>query len=416
MRDFDYRGGELFAEDVPLASIADTHGTPVYVYSRATLERNFKAYSQALRGIPHLVCFAVKSNSNLAVLNILARLGSGFDIVSGGELARVIAAGGDPGKVVFSGVAKQRDEIRQALELGIHCFNVESSAELERLSTVAVEMGKSAPVSLRINPDVDAQTHPYISTGLRENKFGIASEDALAAYRQAAVLPGLEIVGVDCHIGSQLTELEPFTDALSRLLELIDALDDEGINIKHLDVGGGLGVCYRDEKPPAITDYVSAIRERIAGRALTLMFEPGRSICANAGVLLGRIDSLKSSGQHNFAIVDAAMNDMLRPALYEAWLDICPVRQRRDADEHVYDVVGPVCETGDFLGKQRALSVAAGDYLAVMDAGAYGFAMSSNYNSRARAAEIMVDRDRFHLVRQRESIEDLFRGESLLPN
>ena len=415
MRDFDYRNGELHAEGVSLSALAAEHGTPTYVYSRATLTRNFCAYQEALEGAEHLICYAVKANSNLAVLNLLAGLGAGFDIVSGGELARVIKAGGDPRKVVFSGVAKQDWELRRALELDIHCFNVESEAELERLSALAVEAGRNARVSLRVNPDVDARTHPYISTGLKENKFGIAWENAATAYRRAAVLPGLDVVGVDCHIGSQLTEISPFLDALDKLLELIDGLAAEGITLHHLDLGGGLGVRYKDEAPPPIADYVAAVRERLGDRPLTLMFEPGRSICADAGILLTRVQGTKSGDARRFAIVDGAMNDLLRPALYEAWLDILPVVANTDSEAQLFDVVGPVCETGDFLGKERELAVTAGDLLAVMGAGAYGFAMSSNYNTRGRAAEVMVDGDEMHLVRERESVEDLMRGEKVLP-
>lgn len=415
MPDFDYHSGELFAEGLPMSSLAERFGTPTYVYSRATLARNFRAYEEALSGTDHLVCYAVKANSNLALLNLLAGLGAGFDIVSGGELERVVAAGGDPGKVVFSGVAKQPDEIRRALELDILCFNVESGAELELLSKLAEESGCTARVSLRVNPDVDAGTHPYISTGLKENKFGIAWEDAAATYRRAATLPGLSIVGVDCHIGSQLTAISPFINALDRLLELVDALQADGIVLSHLDLGGGLGVRYRDEEPPAIGDYVAAVREHIGNRPLKLMFEPGRSICAGAGVLLTRVDNIKVNGEHRFAIVDGAMNDLLRPALYDAWLDIRPVAPRDGEARVNYDIVGPVCETGDFLGKQRPLALAAGDLLAVMDAGAYGFSMSSNYNSRPRAAEVMVDGESAHLVRERETVADLMRGEHLLP-
>ena len=416
MRDFDYRDGELHAEAVRLATIAETHGTPAYVYSRAALTRNFLAYRDALAGADHLVCYAVKANSNLAVLNVLAELGAGFDIVSGGELERVLAAGGDPGKVVFSGVAKQDREIRRALELGILCFNAESEYELERLSALAQQMDRAARVSLRVNPDVDAGTHPYISTGLKENKFGIPWESAREAYRRAAALPGLDVVGVDCHIGSQLTEMSPFLDALDKLLELIDDLAEDGIKLDHLDLGGGLGVRYRDEEPPAIADYVSAVLAHLEGRDLTLMFEPGRSICADAGVLLTRVQHLKSGDARRFAIVDAAMNDMLRPALYDAWLDIVPVAPRSGVEPAVCDVVGPVCESGDFLGKARELALVTGDLLAVTGAGAYGFTMSSNYNTRPRAAEVMVDGDSVHLVRERESIEDLLRGERLLPS
>ncbi|MEE4193196.1 MAG: diaminopimelate decarboxylase [Halieaceae bacterium] len=416
MRDFDYRNGALFAEAQPLTAIAERYGTPTFVYSRATLTRNFLAYEQALAGTDHLVCYAVKANSNLAVLNLLAGLGAGFDIVSVGELERVLAAGGDPRKVVFSGVAKQAEEMRRALELDILCFNVESDSELDLLSSVAVDLGSTARVSLRVNPDVDARTHPYISTGLKQNKFGVPWESALASYQRAAQLPGLEVVGVDCHIGSQLTEISPFLDALDRLLELMDELAAAGIHLHHLDLGGGLGVRYRDEEPPATADYIAAVRERLGERPLKLMFEPGRSICAEAGLLLTRVNRLKSNAEHHFAIVDAAMNDLTRPALYDAWMDILPVTPREDVPALAYDVVGPVCETGDFLGKQRELALAPGDLLAVMDAGAYGFSMSSNYNSRPRAAEVMVDGEASHLVRARESLADLLRGEQLLPD
>ena len=415
MSDFDYRNDELFAEDVPLADIAQRFGTPTYVYSRAGLERNFLAYRDALAGTDHLICYAVKSNSNLAVLNVLARLGAGFDIVSGGELERVIAAGGDPSRVVFSGVAKSDAEMARALQLNIHCFNIESATELEQLDAVAGQCGKTARISVRVNPDVDARTHPYISTGLRENKFGIEMAAAVHVYQRAAELPHIEVVGVDCHIGSQLTEISPFIDALQRLLQLTDQLAGMGINIRHLDLGGGLGVRYRDEEPPPVAEYITAIRNEVGRRPLQLMFEPGRSISADAGVLLTRVSSLKFNSEHNFAIVDAAMNDMLRPALYQAWLDILPVRRDGDADSLCYDVVGPVCETSDFIGKQRQLALREGDLLAVMAAGAYGFSMSSNYNSRMRAAEVMVDGDQLHSVRKRETIEDLLRGESLLP-
>jgi diaminopimelate decarboxylase len=415
MSDFDYRNGELFAEDVSLADIAERFSTPTYVYSRAGLERNFLAYRDALAGTDHLICYAVKSNSNLAVLNVLARLGAGFDIVSGGELERVVAAGGDPSRVVFSGVAKTEADMSRALQLDIHCFNIESAAELEQLNTVAGQCGKTARISVRVNPDVDARTHPYISTGLRENKFGIEMAAAVDVYKRAAELPHIEVVGVDCHIGSQLTEISPFIDALRRLLQLTDQLSDIGIVLRHLDLGGGLGVRYRNEEPPPVEDYIAAIRREVGQRSLQLMFEPGRSISANAGVLLTRVSSLKYNSEHNFAIVDAAMNDMLRPALYQAWLDILPVRPDGDADSLCYDVVGPVCETSDFIGKQRQLALRGGDLLAVMGAGAYGFTMSSNYNSRMRAAEVMVDGDQVHSVRERETIDDLLRGESLLP-
>jgi diaminopimelate decarboxylase len=415
MTHFNYRGDRLFAEDIPVEQVAEQYGTPVYLYSRAALESNFQAYSTALQDCEHLVCYAVKANSNLAVLNVLARLGAGFDIVSGGELERVISAGGDPEKVVFSGVAKSPDEMARALQVGIHCFNVESAAELKVLSRVAGEQQQVARISLRINPDVDAMTHPYISTGLKENKFGIEMGTAVDTYKQAASLPHLEVVGVDCHIGSQLTEISPFIDALRRLLALIDQLQQVGIVIQHLDLGGGLGVRYRDEEPPLVGDYVSALRREIGDRPLKLMFEPGRSICANAGILLTTVDYLKSNSDHNFAIVDAAMNDLIRPALYQAWLDIVPCLQRADLSPRDYDVVGPVCESADFLGKQRQLALLEGDRLAVLGAGAYAFSMSSNYNSRRRAAEVMVDGDKLHLVRERETVADLFRGERLLP-
>lgn len=415
MHPFDYRDGELCAEGASLSAIAERFGTPTYVYSRAHIEAQFRAYADALAGMPHLVCFAVKANSNLGVLNVLARLGAGFDIVSRGELERVLAAGGDPAKVVFSGVGKSRDDMRRALEVGVHCFNVESDAELERLQEVAAQLGTKAPVSLRVNPDVDAQTHPYISTGLKENKFGVSIDVAERVYARAAELPNLEVIGVDCHIGSQLTQLEPFLDALERLLALVDRLAARGIHIRHLDLGGGLGVRYRDEEPPLAGDYIAAVRERLAGRALALVFEPGRSIVANAGVLLTRVEYLKHTEHKDFAVIDAAMNDLIRPALYQAWMDIVPVRPRQ-GEARRYDLVGPICETGDFLGKDRELVLAEGDLLAVRSAGAYGFVMSSNYNTRGRAAEVLVDDEAVHLVRRRETIEELFAGESLLPN
>lgn len=415
MSDFDYRGNDLFAEDIPVTAIAERFGTPTYVYSRAALERNFLAYRSALSGADHLICYAVKSNSNLAVLSVLANQGAGFDIVSVGELERVIAAGGDPAKVVFSGVAKQAAEMVRALEVGIHCFNIESSSELERLNQVAGDCGQVARVSVRVNPDVDANTHPYISTGLRENKFGIDMAQAFVVYQRAAMLPNIEVVGIDCHIGSQLTEISPFIEALQRLLSLIDKLATVGVEIHHLDLGGGLGVRYRDEEPPAIADYIAAIRNEIGDRPLQLMFEPGRSISADAGILLTRVDSLKFSDANNFAIVDAAMNDMLRPALYQAWLDIIPARLGLDSELLSYDIVGPICETSDFLGKRRELETNEGELLAVTGAGAYGFTMSSNYNSRGRAAEVMVDGDQLHLARKRETIADMLRGEAPLP-
>lgn len=415
MHPFEYRDGELFAEGAALSAIAERFGTPTYVYSRAHIEAQYRAYADALAGMSHLVCFAVKANSNLGVLNVLARLGAGFDIVSRGELERVLAAGGDPAKVVFSGVGKSRDDMRRALEVGVHCFNVESDVELERLQQVAAELGVKAPVSLRVNPDVDAQTHPYISTGLKENKFGVSIDVAERVYARAAALPNLDVVGVDCHIGSQLTQLEPFLDALERLLALVDRLAARGIHIKHLDLGGGLGVRYRDEEPPLAGDYIAAVRERLAGRALALVFEPGRSIVANAGVLLTRVEYLKHTEHKDFAVIDAAMNDLIRPALYQAWMDIVPVRPHA-GEARRYDLVGPICETGDFLGKDRELALAEGDLLAVRSAGAYGFVMSSNYNTRGRAAEVLVDGAAVHLVRRRETLEELYAGESLLPN
>ena len=412
---FDYINGELCAEDVPLTAIAERFGTPTYVYSRAALTEHYLAYADALRDSPHLVCYAVKANSNIGVLNILARLGAGFDIVSVGELERVLVAGGNPDKIVFSGVGKQPAEMARALEVGIHCFNVESEAELEVLSQVAAETGKTARVSLRVNPDVDAKTHPYISTGLRENKFGIDIQRAPEVYRRAQALSHVQVVGVDCHIGSQLTETAPFLDALDRVLLLVDELAESGITLQHIDLGGGLGVCYRDEQPPHPSDYIAQLQQRLAGRDLTLVLEPGRSIAANAGVLLTRVDYLKTGDEKNFAIVDAAMNDMIRPALYQAWLNIDPVRPH-SGNTQTWDIVGPVCETGDFLGKDRELALEPGDLLCVGSSGAYGFTMSSNYNSRGRAAEIMVDGDQAHCVRERETFADLIRGESLLPD
>lgn len=411
---FHYRDGALFAEGVALSAIAERFGTPTYVYSRAHIEARYRSYTDALEGTSHLVCFAVKANSNLGVLNVLARLGAGFDIVSGGELERVLAAGGRADRVVFSGVGKTRQDMRRALEVGVHCFNVESADELERLQDVAAELDVRAPVSLRVNPDVDAGTHPYISTGLKENKFGIAIDDAETLYLHAAQLPNLELVGVDCHIGSQLTTLDPFTDALDRLLVLVDRLADCGIHLRHLDLGGGVGVRYSDEQPPLITDYVKAVRERIGDRDLALVFEPGRYIVANAGVLLTRVEYLKHTEHKDFAIVDAAMNDLIRPALYQAWMGVKPV-QPRGGEGRSYDVVGPICETGDFLAKSRTLDLAEGDLLAVESAGAYGFVMSSNYNTRGRCAEVLVDADQAHEVRRRETVAELYAGESLLP-
>ncbi|MBX8533969.1 diaminopimelate decarboxylase [Pseudomonas cichorii] len=411
---FNYRDGELFAEGVALSAIAERFGTPTYVYSRAHIEAQYRAYADALSGMPHLVCFAVKANSNLGVLNVLARLGAGFDIVSRGELERVLAAGGKAEKIVFSGVGKTREDMRRALEVGVHCFNVESTDELERLQVVAAELNVRAPISLRVNPDVDAGTHPYISTGLKENKFGIAIADAEDVYVRASQLPNLEVLGVDCHIGSQLTTLEPFIDALDRLLDLVDRLGDCGIHLRHIDLGGGLGVRYRDEEPPLAADYIKAVRERLAGRDLGLMFEPGRFIVANAGVLLTRVEYLKHTEHKDFAIVDAAMNDLIRPALYQAWMDVTAVRPR-DGAARTYDIVGPICETGDFLAKNRELALAEGDLLAVHSAGAYGFVMSSNYNTRGRTAEVLVDGSQAFEVRRRETVTELFAGESLLP-
>ena len=411
---FNYRDGELFAEGVALSAIAQRFGTPTYVYSRAHIEAQYRSFTDALDGVPHLVCYAVKANSNLGVLNVLARLGAGFDIVSRGELERVLAAGGQADKIVFSGVGKSREDMRRALEVGVHCFNVESTDELERLQVVAAEMGVRAPISLRVNPDVDAGTHPYISTGLKENKFGIAIADAEDVYIRAAQLPNLEVLGVDCHIGSQLTTLPPFLDALDRLLAFIDRLGECGIYLHHIDLGGGVGVRYRDEEPPLIADYIQAVRERIEGRNLTLMFEPGRYIVANAGVLLTQVEYLKHTEHKDFAIVDAAMNDLIRPALYQAWMDVTAVTPRA-SDARAYDIVGPICETGDFLAKDRQLALEEGDLLAVHSAGAYGFVMSSNYNTRGRTAEVLVDGDQAFEVRRRETVAELFAGESLLP-
>ncbi len=410
---FNYQSGQLFAENVSVESIASEFGTPCYVYSRATFERHYNAYDKALGEHPHLVCYAVKANSNIAVLNVLAKLGSGFDIVSIGELERVIAAGGDPAKCVFSGVGKQAHEMRRALEVGVHCFNVESEAELHRLNTVAGEMNTRAPVSLRVNPDVDAGTHPYISTGLKENKFGIDILRAPEVYALANKLPHLDVKGVDCHIGSQLTEVAPFLDALDRVLALVDQLKEQGIELKHLDIGGGLGVRYDQETPPEPSEYAHAVIEKLKGRELTLIMEPGRSIAANAGIMLTRVEFLKPTEEHNFAIIDGAMNDLLRPALYSAWQEIIPATLREAGEKKMYDLVGPVCETGDFLGKNRALNLEAGDLLAVRSAGAYGFVMSSNYNSRNRPAEVMVDGGDVHLVRRRETIEDQIALEAL---
>ena len=415
MTAFDYRHGELHAEGVALSAIAAEYDTPCFVYLRQAIEQAYQAWDSALQGVPHLVCFAVKANSNLAVLNLLARQGAGFDIVSGGELERVLAAGGEPSRIVFSGLGKTAAEMRRALEVGIHCFNIESTVELERLQLVAAELNIKAPISLRVNPDVDAKTHPYISTGLKENKFGIDIAHAPAVYRRAAELSHIDICGVDCHIGSQLTDDTPLIDALKRLLELVDGLAEEGIHIHHLDLGGGLGVTYRDETPPSPGAYLAKVREALAGRELTLMFEPGRSIVANAGVMLTRVNLLKPTEHKNFAIIDGAMNDLIRPALYSAWMGIDAVKPRSDAELLSWDIVGPVCETGDFLGKDRELALAEGDLLAVRSAGAYGFVMSSNYNTRPRAAEVLVDGEHTHLVRRRETVAELLAGERLLP-
>jgi len=412
---FEYRGGELHAEDVRLAEIARRYGTPTYVYSRATLTRHYHAFDQALAGTDHLVCYAVKANSNLAVLQVLAKLGSGFDIVSGGELARVLKAGGDPRKVVFSGVGKTAAEMRQALVAGIHCFNVESGAELARLDEIALGLKKRAPVSLRVNPDVDPRTHPYISTGLKQSKFGVEIAAAERLYLQARELPGIELLGVACHIGSQLQDLAPFLDALGRVLALADRLQAQGIALQHLDIGGGLGVRYDQETPPSPSELASAVRDRLKARNLKIMMEPGRAIAGNAGVLLTRVEVLKGGAEKNFAVVDAAMNDLLRPALYDAWHAILPVSEKSAVEPRSWDIVGPVCESGDWLGRDRTLALAAGDLLAIRTAGAYGFTMSSNYNTRPRAAEVMVDGAQVHQVRARESIDDLLRGETLLP-
>lgn len=416
MDHFLYRDGRLYAEDVDLEALAATYGTPAYVYSRATLTRHFQVMTAALGDQPHLICYAVKANANLAVLDVLARLGSGFDIVSGGELARVLHAGGDPAKVVFSGVGKRAAELEQALSMGIRCFNVESIPELRRLDGVARTHGVTAPVSLRVNPDVDAQTHPYIATGLKDNKFGIPIAAAEAVYRLAAELPGIRVVGVDCHIGSQLTKTAPFVDALDLVLALVDRLAALGIHLEHLDVGGGLGIRYRDETPPDPAEYAAALRQRLAGRSLQLVLEPGRVLVGNAGILLTRVEYLKAQGERHFAIVDAGMNDLLRPALYQAWQEIVPVRAHPERPEQVYDVVGPVCETADFLGKARPLRIAEGDLLAVRSAGAYGFVMASQYNARPRPPELLVDGARVHVARERESVTDLWAGESLLPD
>jgi diaminopimelate decarboxylase len=415
MDHFDYRDGELHAEAVPVSAIAQRYGTPCYVYARATIERHWYAFDRALASRPHLICYAVKANSNLAVLALLARLGSGFDIVSVGELERVLRAGGDPAKVVFSGVGKRSDEMRRALEVGIRCFNVESSAELETLDRLAGELGVQAPVSLRVNPDVDARTHPYIATGLKENKFGIDIARAPEVYERARALGNLRIEGIDCHIGSQLTEIDPFVDSLDRVLALADRLTSAGIVLRHLDLGGGLGIRYRDEAPPPPETWAAALDARLGDRDFEVLLEPGRAIVGNAGILVTRVEYLKHTDHRHFAIVDAAMNDLMRPALYGAWQEVVAVRPRHDAEPRSYDVVGPVCETGDFLGTERWLALAEGDLLAIRSAGAYGFSMSSNYNSRPRAAEVIVDGTLAHAVRARESLEALMAGEQVPP-
>ncbi len=412
---FEYQDGVLFAEDVSLVEVAKTFGTPTYVYSRATIERHWHAFDQALGKHPHLICYAVKANSNIAILNLLARLGSGFDIVSGGELERVLAAGGDPDKIVFSGVGKKKSEIQRALEVGIRCFNVESAPELERLNEIAAQLGKTAEVSVRVNPDVDAGTHPYISTGLKENKFGISISAADDIYKRAAELGNVNPVGIDCHIGSQLTEITPLLDSLDRLLVLAKSLRGIGIDIKHLDLGGGLGIRYDQEQPPEPSEYANAIIEKLAGTDFEIIMEPGRAIMGNAGVLLMAVEHLKKNGDKDFAIVDAAMNDNIRPALYSAWQAIIPVVESPGRESLDYDIVGPVCESADFLGKSRPLTLEEGDLLAQRSAGAYCFTMSSNYNTRPRAAEVMIDGSEMHLINKREQIAQLFSGESLLP-
>lgn len=413
---FQYKNNQLMAENLPVKQLAEQFGTPLYVYSRATLERHWHAFNNAFGEHPHLVCFAVKSNPNIAILNVMAKLGSGFDIVSRGELERVLAAGGDAAKVVFSGVAKSHQEIARALEVNIRCFNVESEAELLRINQIAGEMGKIAPISLRVNPDVDAHTHPYISTGLKENKFGVSVEQAREVYKVAATLPNIKIVGMDCHIGSQLTELQPFLDAVDRLIVLMEQLKQDGIRLKHLDLGGGLGVTYTDETPPHPTEYAKALWEKLSAFSeLEIIVEPGRAITANAGILVTKVEYLKSNESRNFAIVDAGMNDMIRPALYQAYMNILEIDRTLAREEKIYDVVGPICETSDFLGKQRKLAIAEGDYLAQRSAGAYGASMSSNYNSRPRTAEVMVDGDKAYLIRHREALNELWQLESLLP-
>ena len=411
---FQYKNEQLYVEDLPVKQLAEEFGTPLYIYSRATLERHWHAFDSALGNHPHLICYAVKANSNIGILNVMAKLGSGFDIVSQGELERVLAAGGDASKVVFSGVAKSRAEIMRALEVGIRCFNVESVAELHHINQIAGEMGKIAPISLRVNPDVDAHTHPYISTGLKENKFGVSVDEARAVYKLAATLPHVKITGMDCHIGSQLTELQPFLDATDRLIRLIEQLKEDGITLKHLDLGGGLGVTYTDETPPHPSDYAAALLNKLKDyKDLEIILEPGRAIAANAGILVAKVQYLKSNESRNFAITDTGMNDMIRPALYEAYMNIIEIDRTLEREKAIYDVVGPVCETSDFLGKQRELAIAEGDYIAQRSAGAYGASMSSNYNSRPRTAEVLVDGDKAHLIRRRESLSELWALESI---
>ena len=415
MDHFNYKGDSLFAEDLTVTDVAEQYGTPCFIYSRATLERHYRVYAEALAGHPHKICFAVKANSNLGVLNVLARMGAGFDIVSGGELDRVLTAGGDASNIIFSGLGKTTNEIRKALDVGIHCFNVESEAELSRINEIAQAEKKIAPISVRVNPNVDAGTHPYISTGLKENKFGIPASNAIDLYRNAAKMDGISIMGIDFHIGSQLTTVEPFLDAIDRILEMVDKLDEEGIKISHFDMGGGLGVSYGKEEPPHPSELIALVRAKFTGREMEIVVEPGRSIAANAGIFVTRIEYLKKSEQKNFAIVDGAMNDLIRPALYGAWQEIVPVEKSSKAVA-VYDVVGPVCESSDFLGKDRELNIAAGDLLAVRSAGAYGFVMSSNYNTRPRVAEIMIDCSDSYLVRERETVAELFANEYMLPD
>jgi len=413
---FQYRDNQLFAEDVSVKSIVEEFSTPAYVYSRATLERHWKAFDRAFEGRRHLICYAVKANSNIAVLNVLARLGSGFDIVSVGELERVLKAGGQPEKIVFSGVGKRHDEIRRALEVGIRCFNVEVSTELDRINQISEEMGVVANISIRVNPDVDAQTHPYISTGLKENKFGLDIETAFIEYQRANELSHLNVVGLDCHIGSQLTDVTPFVDALDRVLSLLERLKGVDIAIQHLDLGGGLGICYRDEQPPLPADYVKALYQKLGDLPYEILLEPGRAIAGNAGILVTKVEYMKPTEDRQFAIVDAAMNDLMRPALYQAWQNIVQVDLNSTAKKDNYDIVGPVCETGDFLGKDRELAIEEGDLLAVRSAGAYGFTMSSNYNSRPSIAEVMVDGEQTHLIGARQSVDSLWQNESLLPS